>query len=113
MRITFYFGSISAKALVCQPRITKQQKKKLIPKVVFSLRFKICLFFLFLQALFHIIKILKSEEKVYSKVCIFPLSLYIQRGWVFFSKKRMGTACPSLCTYLSLPLYESGSEYLL
>ncbi|XP_041903347.1 iron-sulfur protein NUBPL isoform X4 [Corvus kubaryi] len=66
-------------------------------------------------ALFYIIKILKSEEKVYSKVCIFPLSLCIQRGWMFFSNKRMGTACPSLRTYLSqfLHLYESGSEYLL
>lgn len=108
MMITFYFGMISAKALVCQPHITTYQKKKLIPKVVFSLNLRLA--FLLLQTLFYIIKILKSEEKVYSKVCIFPLSLCIQRGWLFFSNKRMGTACPSLRTYLSqfLHLYESG-----
>lgn len=50
MMITFYFGSISAKALVCQPHMTKQQKKKLIPKVVFSLRVA---FFVFAGSVLH------------------------------------------------------------
>lgn len=84
-------------------------KEKINSQNSFQPKFKTCLF-IFLQTLFYIIKILKSEEKVYSKVCIFLLSLCIQRGWLFFSNKRMGTACPSLRTYLSqfLHLYEPG-----
>lgn len=45
MMITFYFGSISAKALVCQPHITRQQEKKLNPKVAFSLNVRLAFFF--------------------------------------------------------------------
>lgn len=111
MMIIFYFGSISAKAPVCQPHITKtQQKKKFILKVVFILNLRLTFF---LCILLHYTDI-KSEEKVYSKVCIFPLSSHIQGGFFFFpSNKRTGTACHSLCTYSSqfLHLHESGSEY--
>lgn len=83
--IIFYFGSISAKAPVCQPHITKtQQKKKLILKVVFRLNLRLTFF---VCILLHYTDI-KSEEKVYSKVCIFPLSSHIQGGFFFFSPRQ-------------------------
>jgi len=76
MMIMFYFGNISDKALLCQPHITKAlQKKKFIPKVVFSLNLRLIFFFLAGSILYY--KDIKSEEKVHSKVCIFPLSSHI------------------------------------
>lgn len=99
--IIFYFGSISAKAPVCQPHITEtQQKKKFILKVVFSLNLR--LIFFFMGSVLHYGDI-KPEEKVYSKVCIFPLSSHVQGGFFFFSPARRGQAQLAI-PYAPIPL---------
>lgn len=80
--IIFYCGSVSAKAPVCQPHITKtQQKKKFILKVVFSLNLR--LIFFFVGSVLHY-KDMKSEEKVYSKVCFFHYLHIFREAFFFF-----------------------------
>lgn len=101
MMIIFYFGSISAKAPVCQPHITKtQQKKKLILKVVFRLNLRLTFF---VCILLHYTDI-KSEEKVYSKVCIFPLSSHIQEGFFFFFPPATREQAQLVIPYAPIPL---------
>lgn len=86
-------------------------KEKIHSESSFQPKFKNYLFFV--GSVLHY-KDIKSEEKVYSEVCIFPLSSHIQGGF-YFQEEEDRHSLSFLNTYSSRFLYlcQSGSQYPL